>query len=87
MCLLGVGRWVGGRGCNVKLICCEIKDINSVNTNYSDWPSLGYKEQYSKLIPIMMYNTFDTSLFFLQSFSLRLTGQQDGGLALCIDGL
>ena len=38
----------------------KVKDINSVNTNYFDGPSLGYKEQCSKLIPIIMYDTFDT---------------------------
>ena len=39
----------------------KVKDINSVNTTYSDGPSLGYDGKYSKLIPIIIDDTFDTS--------------------------
>ena len=38
----------------------KVKHLNSVNTTYSEGPSLGYKEQYPKLIPKIMDNAFDT---------------------------
>ena len=47
----------------------KVKDINSVNITYSDGPSLGYEEEYSKLIPIIMYDTFNTSWFLAKSQS------------------
>ena len=58
----GGGGWVGMLSSMWFISLCsianqfvmQVKDINSVG------PRLGYEEQYSKQILIIMYNTFDT---------------------------